>query len=134
LGHLLGRQVKVGTVDSYQGKENPIVVLSLVRHNRDGIWENGSKTIREGFLASPNRINVAASRAMDRLMIVGAYERWRTDSPMGRVVEAFGRREQESAARVIKIDQVLGPRRDKAPAAAPKQRTNTARPGAGEHG
>jgi hypothetical protein len=62
LGHLLGKQIKVGTVDSYQGKENPIVILSLVRHNRDGIWEKGAKTIREGFLASPNRINVAVSR------------------------------------------------------------------------
>jgi AAA domain len=108
IGHLLGKHVKVGTVDSYQGKENPIVILSLVRHNRDGAWEEGAKTIKEGFLASPNRINVAASRAMDRLLIVGAHRRWRTDSPLGHVVAAFGRRVDDGSARVIEVEEVLG--------------------------
>ncbi len=65
MGYLLDRAVKVGTVDSYQGKENPIVVLSLVRNNDSGPMEGGIKRIQEGFLSAPNRINVAASRAMD---------------------------------------------------------------------
>lgn len=111
LGHLLGKQLKVGTVDSYQGKENPIVILSLVRNNRDGGWQGGAKTIREGFLASPNRINVAVSRAKDRLLIVGAQERWRTDGPMGRMVESFRRREQNGEARVIAVEEALGAER-----------------------
>ena len=131
LGPLLGKQIKVGTVDSYQGKENPIVILSLVRHNRDGIWEKGAKTIREGFLASPNRINGAASRAMDRLVIVGAYRWWRTDSPMGRVVEAFGRQEQEGTSRIIDVDQILGVTDKKAP--SPSRNGGLSKAWAGEH-
>lgn len=56
-------QVKIGTVDSYQGKENPIVLVSLVRDNPRGSI---------GFLRKENRINVALSRAKERLVIFGA--------------------------------------------------------------
>ncbi|ACF00798.1 ATPase [Rhodopseudomonas sp. AAP120] len=55
--------VKVGTVDSYQGKENRIVILSLVRSNPER---------NMGFVRAANRINVALSRAMERLIIVGS--------------------------------------------------------------
>lgn len=55
--------VKVGTVDSYQGKENRIIVLSLVRSNPERSM---------GFVRATNRINVALSRAMERLVIVGS--------------------------------------------------------------
>ncbi|WAJ28435.1 AAA domain-containing protein [Antarcticirhabdus aurantiaca] len=89
IGNLLERSVKIGTVDSYQGKENPIVVLSLVRNNADGYREQGSRKIQEGFLSEPNRINVAASRAMDRLVIVGARQRWRAGSAVQRLADGF---------------------------------------------
>jgi len=72
--------VKIDTVDSYQGKENRIIVLSLTRSD---------KRKSPGFLRTPNRINVAMSRAMDRLLIVGNAEMWRThnkDKPLGQVV------------------------------------------------
>jgi superfamily I DNA and/or RNA helicase len=60
--------VKIGTVDSYQGKENRIILLSLVCNNdKDDI----------GFLGGSERINVAMSRAMDRLVIFGATAMWR---------------------------------------------------------
>lgn len=55
--------VKVDTVDAYQGKENRIVILSLVRNNSED---------EMGHVKSRNRINVAISRAMDRLVIIGA--------------------------------------------------------------
>lgn len=80
--------IKIDTVDSYQGKENRIVVLSLVRNNADGLSINGIGSIKDGFMARSNRINVAASRAMDRLVIVGARNRWRAGSPMGKLREA----------------------------------------------
>ncbi|KKK20890.1 hypothetical protein AOCH_004073 [Aspergillus ochraceoroseus] len=51
--YLQGTYVKVMTVDSYQGEENEIVILSLVR--------NRGKDI--GFLSIPNRVCVALSRA-----------------------------------------------------------------------
>ena len=70
--------VTVGTVDSYQGKENLIVIYSLVKNNK-------GKYIRAGFLDNPNRMNVALSRAKDKLIIVGSIDRWNPESRLGRV-------------------------------------------------
>ena len=81
--------VKVDTIDSYQGKENPIVIVSLVRNNFEGPMQDGSRTIRPGFLAKENRINVAISRAMDRLVLVGSATRWERGGPMDRISIAF---------------------------------------------
>lgn len=76
----LRKYIKVDTVDSYQGKENRIIILSTVRNNPG----------REvGFLRSTNRINVAMSRAMERLIIVGATSMWRDRNghlPLGRAL------------------------------------------------
>ncbi|WP_434725290.1 AAA domain-containing protein [Mesorhizobium sp. RIZ17] len=110
VSELLTKHIKVGTVDSYQGKENPIVVLSLVRNNIDGAQEGPVRTIREGFLVAPNRINVAASRAMDRLVIVGARHRWRTAGPMGQLVAGFAKRVVEGSARTVTAREILEPR------------------------
>lgn len=46
--------LQVKTVDSYQGEENNVVILSLTRSNEDG---------KIGFLANINRVCVALSRA-----------------------------------------------------------------------
>jgi len=75
--------IKVDTVDGYQGKENRIIILSLVRNNA---------RYEQGFLSSPNRLNVAMSRAMDRLVIIGAMRMWKdrnTESPLGNFVRSF---------------------------------------------
>lgn len=85
----LTRALKIDTVDAYQGKENAIVLLSLVRNNWEGSPENGAATIAEGFMARPHRINVALSRAMDRLVIFGSHARWRAGSPLGQVRAEF---------------------------------------------
>lgn len=72
--------VKIDTVDSYQGKENRIVIVSLTRSD---------KQQKPGFLRAPNRINVAMSRAMDRLLIVGNADMWKgvnKDLPLGSIV------------------------------------------------
>ena len=99
--------VKVGTLDSYQGKENPIVIVSLVRNNGDGPRRGGEPTIRPGFLATPNRINVAISRAMDRLVIVGSRTRWEKGGPMDRVSEAFQNALVQGEAHVIDANELL---------------------------
>ncbi len=71
-------QIKVGTVDSYQGKENPIVMVSLVR-------DNSKKNI--GFLRTENRINVALSRAKERLVIFGSQRMFSgSDSKLAQVL------------------------------------------------
>ncbi|TKS70677.1 Zinc finger-containing protein 1 [Collichthys lucidus] len=54
--------VKVHVVDKYQGEENDIVLLSLVRSNRQG---------KVGFLNIPNRVCVALSRAKKGLYCIG---------------------------------------------------------------
>ncbi|XP_062302008.1 NFX1-type zinc finger-containing protein 1, partial [Osmerus eperlanus] len=54
--------VKVHVVDKYQGEENDIVLLSLVRSNPAG---------RVGFLNIPNRVCVALSRAKKGLYCIG---------------------------------------------------------------
>lgn len=72
--------VKIDTVDSYQGKENRVIILSITRADQQK---------SPGFLRTPNRINVAISRAMDRLLIVGNADMWRGDNKdlaLGRVV------------------------------------------------
>ena len=70
----------VGTVDSYQGKENRIIILSVVRNDT-------SRAI--GFLSEPERINVAMSRAKDRLVVVSSSAMWQSHprSPMHSVLE-----------------------------------------------
>jgi helicase required for RNAi-mediated heterochromatin assembly 1 len=55
-------QVLVTVVDNYQGEENEIILLSLVRSNEEE---------RIGFLATENRVCVALSRARDGFFIVG---------------------------------------------------------------
>lgn len=51
-------------MDNYQGEESRIVILSLVRSNRDG---------NIGFLAASNRICVALSRAKEGLSIIPRF-------------------------------------------------------------
>ncbi|KAK7551475.1 hypothetical protein IWX49DRAFT_534115 [Phyllosticta citricarpa] len=60
-----GRYFKVVTVDSYQGEENDVVILSLARSNDKG-------TI--GFLNIKNRVCVALSRARKGFYLFGNGE------------------------------------------------------------
>ena len=55
--------VRVVTVDSVQGSESDIVILSFVRSNDSG---------STGFLKNPNRLNVALTRAKHQLLCVGS--------------------------------------------------------------
>ncbi|KAF6089884.1 zinc finger NFX1-type containing 1 [Phyllostomus discolor] len=54
--------VKVHVVDKYQGEENDIILLSLVRSNQEG---------KVGFLQISNRICVALSRAKKGMYCIG---------------------------------------------------------------
>lgn len=53
--------IKLHTVDKFQGHEADIVFLSMVQTKRDG------------FLDNPNRLNVAITRAKFQLVILGSY-------------------------------------------------------------
>lgn len=55
-------RVRVATIDSFQGQEASVCIVSMTRDNQRG---------EVGFLAAPERLNVAISRARDGLIIVG---------------------------------------------------------------
>ncbi|MDR6591564.1 serine/threonine protein kinase [Agrobacterium tumefaciens] len=72
--------VTIDTVDAYQGKENEIVIVTLVRSNEERA---------PGHVGRENRCNVAMSRAKERLYIVGDSDMWsdpRCKSPMRTVL------------------------------------------------
>ena len=91
------RLVKIDSVDSYQGKENRVIILSLTRHD---------KVCSTGFLHLPNRINVALSRAMDKLVIVGAKTVWEqpknSKTPLAKVLR-FIQKQNNPQDYIIKI-------------------------------
>ena len=60
-----GVNVVVNTVDAFQGKECPIIILSFTRSNpRQAV----------GFVDDPHRLNVALSRARKKLILIGDAE------------------------------------------------------------
>lgn len=63
-----GQPIKLATVDYFQGQEADLVFLSMVNNYRDG------------FLDSPNRLNVAITRARYQLAIVGCYDYFANNS------------------------------------------------------
>jgi len=84
------RLVRIDTVDAYQGKENEIVIVSLVCNNAYGDI---------GHVRSPNRCNVAVSRARERLVIVGAlemFEKMPPQNPMTAVLNHMKRDRQNA--------------------------------------
>ena len=93
------RLVKIDSVDSYQGKENRVIILSLTRHD---------KVCSTGFLHLPNRINVALSRAMDKLIIVGAKTMWEhpknSKTPLAKVLRFIQKQNnpQDYAIKILK--------------------------------
>ncbi|WP_198912989.1 AAA domain-containing protein [Tenacibaculum finnmarkense] len=54
--------IKLHTVDKFQGHEADIVFLSMVQ------------TFKDGFMDNPNRLNVAITRAKFQLVILGDYQ------------------------------------------------------------
>lgn len=56
--------IRTGTVDRFQGMERQVVIVSMVRNNREG---------KVGFAKKPERVNVAFSRAQELLVIVGCH-------------------------------------------------------------
>lgn len=57
-----GGSLRVTTVDQVQGSEADVVILSCTRANE-------RRSI--GFVSNPNRLNVAISRARERLIVIG---------------------------------------------------------------
>ena len=64
----LGDQIRIGTVDRFQGQEAPIAICSLTASDGD------SAPRGIDFLLDPNRLNVAISRAQCLSIVVGSPE------------------------------------------------------------
>ena len=54
--------ISINTVDGFQGQERDIIIISLVRSNKEG---------QIGFLRDLRRMNVAITRARMKLIIIG---------------------------------------------------------------
>lgn len=59
---LLPKQLRISTIDSFQGQEKETIIVSLVRSNDDGDI---------GFLKDYRRMNVAITRAKEQLFVIG---------------------------------------------------------------
>lgn len=57
------KNIEIDTVDAFQGRENDVIILGLVRSNRAG---------ELGFLKDWRRLNVSISRAKKKLILVGS--------------------------------------------------------------
>lgn len=57
------RAVTINTIDSFQGQERDVIIISLVRANDNG---------QIGFLSDLRRMNVAMTRARMKLIIIGS--------------------------------------------------------------
>ncbi|HEX2220296.1 MAG TPA: C-terminal helicase domain-containing protein [Gemmatimonadales bacterium] len=68
LRNRLDPRVRIGTVDKFQGQEAPVVIVSLCASTLDEAPRGAS------FLLSPNRLNVAVSRAEALAILVGSPE------------------------------------------------------------
>jgi DNA replication ATP-dependent helicase Dna2 len=79
--------LEISTIDSYQGRDKQVIIISFVRSN--------SKGFSGRLLNDFRRLNVAVSRAMKKLILVGSYFTLHSGSDVLRpVLEGFSARKQ----------------------------------------
>lgn len=109
-----GHKAYCNTVDSFQGSEADLVVISLVRNNG-----YGAVRAALGFLADERRMNVLLSRARYRMIIIGSLDFLRgiSSNPQDRkedigfinkVLEFFDEKNSNEFFAVVPVDQLAG--------------------------
>ena len=104
----LGLRTKINTVDKFQGMERNIVIVSTVRSDK-AIRGTGVEPNRTaGFADSPERLNVALSRARRLLIVVGNKNFFSTiRDKQGNYLYRNAIREIESKGRVIEYIDLI---------------------------
>jgi len=74
--------IRISTIDSFQGQEKNTILISLVRSNSDG---------QIGFLKDYRRMNVAMTRAKEKLYIIGDSSTLAIDPFYAALLEFFER-------------------------------------------
>ncbi|KAJ4352735.1 hypothetical protein N0V95_004007 [Ascochyta clinopodiicola] len=77
----LSELLRVATVDNFQGEEAKIIIISLVRSNKER---------NVGFLKTSNRINVLLSRAQHGMYLIGNTETYRSVEMWQKVINMLG--------------------------------------------
>ena len=104
----MGLRTKINTVDKFQGMERNIVIVSTVRSDKavqgTGVIENKSA----GFADSPERLNVALSRARRLLIVVGNKKFFSTiRDKQGNYLYRNAIEEIESKGKVIEYSDLI---------------------------
>uniref|UniRef100_A0A673GLC9 RNA helicase n=1 Tax=Sinocyclocheilus rhinocerous TaxID=307959 RepID=A0A673GLC9_9TELE len=77
-------ELKVGSVEEFQGQERKVIIVSTVRSDKKHIILD--ETFNIGFLKNEKRFNVAVTRAKSLLIMVGNPIILRTDATWGRFI------------------------------------------------
>lgn len=77
-------EIEALTVDKYQGRDRPCIIMSLVRSNAQGSAGR--------LLSDWRRINVALTRAKHKLILIGCSESLRQMPLMGALLDEVDRR------------------------------------------
>jgi len=72
--------VEFNSIDGFQGREQEVIIISLVRSNADGAI---------GFLSETRRMNVALTRARRKLIVIGDSATIGADPFYGRLLDYF---------------------------------------------
>jgi ATP-dependent RNA/DNA helicase IGHMBP2 len=70
--------VKIDTIDSFQGQERDVIIISLVRSNENA---------EIGFLKDYRRLNVALTRARKKLIVIGDSATLASDKFYGQFID-----------------------------------------------
>ena len=73
----LSEFLRIATVDNFQGEESKIIIISLVRSNKEK---------KVGFLKTTNRINVLLSRAQHGMYLIGNTDTYSNISMWAQVI------------------------------------------------